>query len=300
MKKFIKALALFSIPAALYIIFSIVALPHLLSLVAGPTTKDQIDRSFTHAVERDYSLLILGNSRCYRGINPDMLSLSAYNFSHDNDSYNQLYFKLRYLLEKQKKIRYLILGVDYFEFGLFFNTRNYVYADYFVDEYEKDYDDSILKLKLDYYIENANPKKLKILTTRSKPPFLKDNGQYIKFGKAKESDNIRREISRLKIQESYFHKILALCKQENIKAFLVMPPVRKNELNSYTAAQMQEFDTFIRHTIDSNAVYLNYSLDSTFTIKDYTDITHLNEAAADRFTKIVDDSLKRHITNLAR
>ncbi|WP_461488949.1 hypothetical protein, partial [Pontibacter sp. HJ8] len=64
----------------------------------GPTTKAQIEQSFENALRKDYDMLILGNSRIYRGINPEKFSTNAYNFAHDDDSYNQMYYKLKYVL----------------------------------------------------------------------------------------------------------------------------------------------------------------------------------------------------------
>ena len=58
-------------------------------LVRGPSTKELVDFNFNHALENNYNLLILGNSRIYRGINPDKLSLSAYNFAFDAEYSNQ-------------------------------------------------------------------------------------------------------------------------------------------------------------------------------------------------------------------
>lgn len=297
MNQFLRTLFIFLIPALLYCLFAIFILPRRLVMSNGPSTQQQIDYSFEGAVKADYDLLILGNSRCYRGIDPDALSVKAYNFSHDNDSYNQQYHKLQYLLSKRKKISYLVLGVDYFEFNVLSNSRNYAYADYLGKDYERDYKDNIWELKLKHSLENLNPKQLSLLKKSGvKLPFQKENGQYIRYGTARESDTIHRDITRLKILEDYFHKTISLCQENGIKVFLVMPPVRQNELKSYTKDQINEFNAFINSSIDhKNSVYWNYSEDGSYTTKDYTDITHLNEAAADRFTKMLDDSIKQYI-----
>ncbi|WPV69032.1 DUF1574 family protein [Chitinophaga sp. LS1] len=297
MKQFLQTLFIFLIPALLYCVFGVFILPHRLVISNGPNTQQQIDRSFEDVVKEDYELLILGNSRCYRGINPAILSVKAYNFSHDNDSYNQQYYKLQYLLNKRKKIACLVLGVDYFEFNVLSNSRNYAYADYLGKDYERDYKDKVWELKLKHLLENLNPKQLSLLKKSSvKLPFQRENGQYIRYGTAQESDTIHRDIKRLKIQEEYFHKIISLCRENGIKVFLVMPPVRQNELKSYTKDEINEFNAFINRSIDhKTAVYWNFSEDSSFTTKDYTDITHLNEGAADRFSKMLDDSIKSYI-----
>jgi RNase H-fold protein (predicted Holliday junction resolvase) len=296
MKKFVLKLLLFILPILLYCAVAAFAIPIILAVHNGPSTNDQINYSFENAVNRNYDLLVLGNSRTYRGLNPEKLCTKSYNFSHDNDSYNQLYYKLKYLDNERKVFKYVILGVDYFQFSFMSNTRNYVYADYLGEGYLNDYDDNILKLKAQYYLGNIDPKKLLLFGSASNIPSLKSNGQYLKPGFAKEGDVIQRNIKRLKIQEGYFKKILQFCKEKKITVFLVMLPTRPNELKSYTTKQIEEFDRYIgKYTNKTDVYFLNYSLDSSYTTSDYTDITHLNESAADRFSAQLTDTLSKII-----
>lgn len=302
MKKIIERIVLFSIPGIFYSILAVLLMPSLLSIQNGPSTKQQIDFSFKRALNTDYSVLILGNSRTYRGLNPDMFSLKTFNFSHDNDSYNQLFYKLKFLIDRRKKIDILILGVDYFQLSFLSNTRNYVYADYLGKDYCKDFDDNILINKLEYHLGNANPKKVSslllnlLLRTHKNKPTLKENGQYIRDGAAWEGDKIQRDITRLKIQVDYFNKIVELCKSKRIKTFLLMLPTRQNELNSYSKEEILQFNSFINNTIyDTNVVWLNFSKNKDFNIKDYTDITHFTEDAANKFSKMLNDKIMRII-----
>jgi len=299
MKHFLLKIVLFILPFFLYAIIAMFTMPEILSLRHGPSTKRQIETSFKNAVKLDYDLLILGNSRIYRGFNPDMFAWSCYNFSHDNDSFNQMYYKIKFLKENQKNFKYVVIGVDYFQFSFLSGTRNYVYGDFLPENYLSDFEDNNLwKLKFDYYTENINPNKLLLLKPKKHIPFHRENGQYIKHGRAKENDTIQRDISRLAIQETYFKKTLELCKSENIVVFLVMPPTRQNELNSYTMAEMNEFTNYIHHHTDNkNVFYLNYSTIPNFTTQDFTDITHLNESAANRISKILSDDLVEVVAN---
>ena len=69
---------------------------------------EQLRVSFNNVLQNDFDLLLLGNSRVYRGVNPDKLSVSSYNFSHDNDGFNQLYFKLEYLEKRNISYKRLL------------------------------------------------------------------------------------------------------------------------------------------------------------------------------------------------
>lgn len=293
MKQFILKILLFTFPAFVYSIIAILFFPYFLSLSNGPSTRQQITYSFDNASNLEYELLILGNSRTYRGINPEKLSIKSFNFSHDNDSYNQIYYKLKYLIDVEKDIKYLILGLDYFQFSFKSDTRNYVYADFLDSKYMDDFEESsVFVTKMDYYLSNINPKKILSLFPKENKPFLRENGQYIKPGLAKETDTITRDMSRLDFQIKYFEKTLSLCKHKRIKTFIVNLPTRQNELNSYTKNEIDEFNNFIKSYIDNkNVFYLNYSNFEGFTTKDYTDIIHFNESAANHFTEILNKKI---------
>lgn len=293
MKQFILKILLFILPAFVYSIIAILFMPYFLSLSNGPSTKQQITYSFDNASNLEYELLILGNSRTYRGINPEKLSYTSFNFSHDNDSYNQIYYKLKYLIDIEKDIKYLILGLDYFQFSFKSDTRNYVYADFLDSKYMDDFEESsVFVKKIDYYFSNINPKKILSLYPKENKPFLRENGQYIKPGFANETDTITRDMNRLDFQIKYFDKILSLCDKKSIKVFIVNLPTRQNELNSYTNNEIDEFDNFIKSYVDNKYVfYLNFSKFEGFTTKDYTDITHFNENAANHFTEILNKKI---------
>lgn len=297
MKPFIIKILRLSIPILIYSLIASIAAPRLISLVHGPSTREKISFSFENALNRDYELLILGNSRLYRGLNPDKFSYDVYNFSHDNDSYNQIFFKLKYLIERNKSIKHLILGTDYFQFSFLETSRNYIYGDYFGEDYLKDFPNNrnLSQEKVINFLSNINPKKL----LRSPPlwkPFMRENGQYIRHAIAMEDGHVKRKINRLDIQVTYFQKTLEFCKSQNIIVFIVMPPVRSIELMSYTIQEIDEFNSFIdNYLVKNNVFYLNYSTVTDFKTEDYTDITHLSESGADRFSGILDNDLNKLI-----
>lgn len=289
MKMLFRKLTVFLIPILLYCFAAMIYMPDVLSIQYGPNTKLQIHQSFENAVSRDYEILILGNSRPYRGINPSKFYCDAYNFSHDNDNFNQLFHKLNYLIQLGKKFDKVVLGIDYHQFSFKSDTRNYVYGDLLGEEYMKDYEDgSTFFPKLEYYLGNIHPNKLRRLKHVDNKPFLRDNGHFVKYSEAKISDTVERDLTRLDFQVEYFEKMLILCKAHNIRVFMVMLPLRENELKVHTAEERQDFKSFIRsYTNSVDVFYLDYSENHKFEMKDFTDITHFNAAAADRFTTIL-------------
>lgn len=297
MKSFLIKFLFFICPFIIYLIFPLLLLPILIEKTEGPSTESQIRKSFQNAKNKHFDLLILGNSGIYRGINPDMINIPSYNFSHDNDSFNQMYYKLLWLEQQGINFKYLILGVDYFQFSFISDTRNYAYGSYFMDDYLKDYKSTnivksfiskknIFDFKRLKYLMNVFRKKQDLI-------FQKDNGQYIKPGKAFPVDKYFYSIKRLPIQEKYFKMIFEYCNRKQIEAFICMLPIRQNALINYQENEIQEFNNFIHFTTNSNRRFhfLDYSHQPGWNIEDYTDITHLNEEAADRFSKQLNDTI---------
>lgn len=299
MTSFIKRVFIFlSIFFILYFCLSIFLLPIIIKKTGGPTTLNQIKQSFSNALKNKYSLVILGNSKTYRGINPDIINIKSYNFSHDNDSYNQIYYKLLWLQENKIKIKYLILGVDYFQFSYISDSRNYAYNQYLNSDYKKDFPKS--NLITDFYkkTEILQISRLQYLKNIFNPDtlntYLKTNGQYIKPGYATINDSSDSKIIRIKIQEIYFSKILDNCKRNKIQIFLCMLPYRNKVLNSFNKEEILEFEMYLSNMIklkNEKTIYLNYSSQQNWKLEDFTDIVHFNESAANRFTMILNDTI---------
>lgn len=297
MKKMLYRLIVLLVPVVLLLFAYGLFRNWCLKKMYGPSTEQQITRSFYNALNRDYNCLILGNSRIYRGINPDRFPFATYNFAHDNDSFNQCYYKLRYLQNNNKHLTYLILGVDYFELSFISDSRNYVYNQYFDADYHNDYprpkllvfDDKQFSTFISrHYSHSLWMILYGYLTKDYKQGYLKDNGQYLVKGVAKESDSVKRIYARLPVQEKYLDRILANAYDNNIIVFLLMPPARENELRNYPESVKNEFNEMFRKKASRYGFYyLNYSDSNNFTITDFQDITHLNISGADKFSDIL-------------
>ena len=67
-------------------------------------------------------------------------------------------------------------------------------------------------------------------------------------------------------------------------------PTREEERINYTAESVARFEKYLSQF--QNTTYLNFSESGDYEMKDFSDITHLNEAAADRFSKSLNDSIE--------
>lgn len=270
----------------------------------GLSTEQQIRLSFRNAIKNDYNCYLLGNSRIYRDLNPDKLNnVYAFNFGHDNDNNNQMYYKLLYLLDNGKKIDILIIGTDYFQFSYISDSRNYVYSKLFRDEYNNDYESTEWERFLSEWLTQWSAKRLlwsdiKNYIKRVEPsatlPYQRDNGQWIVEGVASLNDTVERDHEILDIQYDYYKRIVEVCEQNNIELYVIMPPARDEELASYTQEEMEYIDEKITEGLGERYTgnYYNCSrLPGLTHYTNYIDITHLNEEAADRFSQYVNDKI---------
>lgn len=308
MRRFALNVALLGITVIMLLFIVFTVGDRLATKIFGPNTKTQIEKSFQNALSSNANNWILGNSRVYRGLNPDKMSKSWYNFAHDNDSYNQMYYKLKFLLNNNCSIDTLIIGTDFFQFAVFSDTRNYVYDGLLGKEYIKDYNSWRLKEVYDNFkrflitkqssFHSALLKVNSLLVEDKKNlPYLRANGQYINDqGNAKEEDRTERDSTMLDIQKRYFEKILIICKNKDIDLFVLMMPVRDNELSCYSESFTNTFKNYIERFM-KDAGYDNRFIDMSDNtdfkdFKMYTDITHFNSESADRYTKCFYEKLK--------
>lgn len=268
----------------------------------GPNYEEQIRISFDGVTSDYYETIALGNSRIYRGINPYKLDSNAYNFSHDNDSFNQIYYKLLYLKKINKLPKEILMGVDYFQFSVFSDTRNHVYKKYFEGGYMKDYDLDLNTSFSNYMTFTQNRINLWLEWIQGlkeynmeEVPYMTDRGQYVLYGMAKENEKVTRESTVLPLQQKYFDKILEFCEDNNIKINMIMMPTRTNELESYSEETIKKFDDYFKSKENENVRYLNFARDSRFVLEDYQDKTHLNKEGADKFSEILNEALSESL-----
>lgn len=282
----------------------------LIRKIKGPSTKEIIDQLFVNAIKQDYEVLILGNSKMAQGINPDKFDLPTYNFAHNNDSYNQIYHKLIFLEKNNKKFKILLLGVDYFDFSNFSDTRNSYLKKYFSPEYFEDYKTPITKV-IEYknQLNKKFNRNLSIkysltfpifletilfpITKNDSVTYLKENGQLIEFNGDGIGQFEIRDYNILQIQFAHYYKILNYCRTKNINLFLVMPPTKSKELESYPPQVLITLDSIFYNTAkEYNFPYLNYSKNQNFAKPDdYLDKAHLSHQAANKFSDLLNDTI---------
>ncbi len=270
----------------------------------GMSTAKQIQLQYKnlYTVKDSVTTIVFGNSRLYRGINPYKLSGYAYNMSHDNDTYNQIYYKIVQAIAECPNLHTIIIGYDFFQFSFLSDTRNYVYCQYLPDEYLKDYSFSFIPISVQPYMHFVRNNKsyfdqfLKALLNKESKARLSARGQYTYESKATPNDTVNRNSNILPVQDYYFNKITSLLGNTKYDVFFVTMPIRDNEYNCYTIETIDCFREKIEKICSSykNIKYIDESRNKNFIdYKLYTDITHFNSQTADIYTQHLDSIINK-------
>lgn len=314
--KFLRRLGLYMLPLIVLVGSLMVGIKLMSKKLNGITMNDQIIMSFDNVLKKTYETIIMGNSRTYRGVNPDMMDSTTYNFSFDNETFFEQYFKLQYLDRSNQLPRLLILGVDYFEFSFLSQAMQASYRPYFGEEYNNllnqlsrnigvefapiDNVDDWFNSKMSEVFGRSTSQYLSYLwrTLQGSPfeaPCLKANGQYVvrPVPTAVDGEFMTRSSKMEPCQQEKFEQIMAFAKQRQIKVILLMPPCRDIEMDCYTQDVKDNMNIYFKSFERPDSVwYLNMSELENYHVDDYMDGTHLNPIAADKFSRQLYDTIK--------
>ena len=125
---------------------------------------------------------------------------------------------------------------------------------------------------------------------------MRENGQYIVSTQANTNDFIERSSDVYKPLQLYLDSALSICKKMKAKVFLTKLPTRQNELRNYTTAFQNEMTKYFNFLANDSSIYfLNYQNDTAYSIADYADLTHFNEAGANKFSKQLNKDMEARL-----
>ena len=261
----------------------------------GITTAEQIQKQYSDlALQKDsLECVFLGNSRFYRAINPLQFDFCGYNFAHNNDSYNQIYYKIEYADSICPNLRMVVVCFDYVSFSYLSGTRNNIYKKYMPPEYLADY--SIKdRIKDEFIFQITNSKTYIPRALSGKSAKLTNKGQYLIFGEyATETDKLTRSEDVLEIQKNYFEKICKYIKNKGLIGVFVLMPYRDCEYINFSPDYVNRMNDYLYKNSQENGLFvLDYSRDLRFMdYRQYTDHSHLNQSAGDLFSGILNNDI---------
>lgn len=262
----------------------------------GPGISAILTRQFENSISKKYECYVLGNSRTFRGIDPEKINEKTFNFSGNGEAYDLMYYKLKYILTHNGNFKTLILGTDFFQFGFNSIDNSWNYGDYFGEEFSKEYpSENKFVSKLSFImgplqgVNNTlgifNSIKIFALKEPVKANRLKDDGQYLQEQRLSSDNLVERIENKLPQEVSFFEKILELCKKNNVKVLITLLPAQKEELSLYNNPNIKaEFDSFIQKYEGNNVAYLDFFNLNTFSSEDWLDVNHFTPKGADKFS----------------
>ncbi len=271
-----------------------------------------------HKAENKTEIIALGDSHAATGFDPRVFK-NGFNFSSFGENYIYNYYKLKYILEKNNKLKTVILPIDLHTFSTwradrFWHDFYWIrYVNYLELGSEKKmplrFIGKYISAKLFPYlgefktIFNFTPSKKR--KARVKPMVfqgfvIKKNDFFYKRGKRTKQRiglHYYKQKSFDKTVKKYFKKILQICLKHNIKLILVKYPVSK--IYYEYAAKIVKVENYYNKITFMIKKYRNVQIldfHNLFFRNDgifFHDPDHLNQRGAKEFSVKVREELKR-------
>lgn len=250
-------------------------------------------------------ILSFGSSHGQNGINPVYLDGIAFNLGFPSQSPKYDYFLLQKWGDRYKKLKTVIVPIDYFTF--FFDepfggscTPCY-YKIYLNCPYHKVF--SIYSMEI--FSFRSLHGKLVTLMENNWQPMSDENGFLNGEPTLKDQDwdspSTTRKVVRLQTGNAdcyennllYMGKMAEFCKKNGVRMILVSLPMWhtfNEEMDIYQLELM--YQGIERLKSQYGLPYLDYRKDDRFSEEDYNDIQHLSLKGAEKFTRILMKDIK--------
>jgi hypothetical protein len=288
----------------------------LITLIIGELLVESLPNPFktkneymlSHA--SDVNMLILGSSHTYYGINPEYLDCKSFNLANPTQIYKYDYYLLAHYAEKYKNLNTIIIPISYFSFFSTPHEKRDDYSNYLMNYH----------IYMDYPCNNWAPKynieayyptifQGKIISfLQGKVRNCSDLGFGTDFAlknKVKNAEvntaisevelHTRKDRQYLDYHLKYLIDIIQFCKKRSIKLVLITTPKSKFYYNliDNTEQQKETYQIIEKLKNKYKLPYYNYLKDSRFVSDDFYDADHLSDVGAMKFTKILNEDLKK-------
>lgn len=294
---------------------SLFLIPILIVWVLAEVFYRTVENNYTYKYEqisknKDIEVLILGDSHTFYGINPEWLSLKAFNLSNVSQT---IYFD-KLLLEQQinqlNSLKYVIIAVEYTTLSQADNTQEDIWRKYF---YSTQMD---LEVPLIHWY---NPKKYSLALTRKLDRTWQAFTEYQNkgtlvscdangWGNTYGSTVDSTEMSRLarvvtkkhedgsldfSLNTQRIQQMIDLCQSKNIKVLLVNMPSVPEYVSLLNAKKWIKIDSVCSklESKNENVVRINLLRNKHFKLEDFQDADHLNTHGAKKCTLTINPYL---------
>ena len=268
--------------------------------------REYLDRT-AHGIET----LILGSSHAFYGVNPEYLSMNAYNAAHVSQSLNYDYYILKKHVENLTNLKMVVIPISYFslysdlESGIECWRAPYYYrysgiraAGKAIDKIEITEGAQFTKLlrkTMDYYLRNRSMQTINSYGwgTMYKSTHGRDlNETGITAAKrhtmAGQNPDTLQELFIKTV--GFLESIITECETRGSKVFLFAPPAYKTYRENLDDRQWTTTLDAITQLTNKfpSCRYVNFMDDERFIEEDFYDADHLNEIGAKKLSLFLD------------
>jgi hypothetical protein len=255
--------------------------------------------------------IILGSSHTYYGINPEYLDGVAFSLANVSQNYKyDCYLLLRYA-DSYRNLKMVIAPVSYFSFrdspfeergddgsdNLVMNYHVYMgHSCNWHPKYKFEFCHmTIFRGKIMAYLRNEvrNCTELGWGTDFGLENKVEDAEE--KTAEAAVKRHTRKDSQYLDYNLNYITNIIKFCEERSVRLVLVTTPKSHYyyDLVDNTDQQKEKFQLIEDLKSKYGVEYYNYEKDSRFVSDDFYDADHLSDVGATKFTKILNEDLKR-------
>lgn len=301
MKRFLLGIVAFLIPVAAFFV-ALEALVH--TIPNSYSYKYQFVKEHGETIKA----IALGHSQLYDDFMPEVFKLSSFNLCNSSQFYKEDYYILRELLPYMPNLKLVILPIGYVNVKESepdqFSDRSTFYHEYMNIDFDG-------QIPISYRFECFEPKRAfeKITSYylhhidivgcdsmgRRSTHNLSDRHQSLDCTNMLQlyTLNTHDQSEMMIWGESYLVEIGMLLQSKDIQLILVSPPhywAYLDDINTEQKTFLQEHIKMFHHKFAFQ--YINLENDKRFVDEDFFDDAHLTELGAEKFTKILNNSIK--------
>jgi len=300
MRNFMRKVALFCIPIAIFMISTEILARNI------PNSYKLKDR-FIQKNSSKLTTLVLGSSHSFYGIDTDVMPGCALNFANVSQSIDYDEWILKNYIDKLPNLRNVIIPVSYFSLRSNLsksiekwrckNYRIYLgYPAFLPIEYDFEITSDIksaTKQIISYYVHgrtslDCNESGAGISYTIEKRP-----SDWQESGITAARRHSRQDDSMEKPNTNRLRNMIALCLRENVQPIILFPPAWKTYTENLDSTQLSNVvTTCVSLSNEFSIPYLNLLTDNRFSENDFYDADHLNTYGAKKLAQLLSAYLK--------
>ena len=247
---------------------------------------------------KEVEMLVLGHSHAYNDINPELFGVKAFSLANHGQMLDIDYFLLHKFIDNCPNLKYVVVPVAYLTFvSSTDGISNYaIHMDYEQPFYSKNnyevlapqfYRKIISFLKGEDIVRCSElGMSIDKLSTVKEPDWDKSVTRNRLF-------TIDAPEELIEKNRDYLNRIVATCQQYNVLVVLVTTPIWHKYRELMDKGQLNTMYTSVEDIVSlhSNVVYYDFMADDRFSVDDFFDQDHLNGLGAEKFTKLLSDTI---------